>query len=362
MRSIPSIIQTLRDGTAPPASPGLTCLSIDVEEYFHAETFARHVSPFEWPRMERRVRAPLERLALLFERHNRKATFFVLGWTVAHLKPLLRQLAEAGHEIACHGDRHAHLSRMTPRALRGDLRRARAKIEDAVGVRPTGYRAPTFSITRRTAWALDVLIEEGFAYDASIFPIRHDRYGVPDAPVTPFWAVAPSGARLLELPPLTMKLGPLRIPVGGGGYLRLLPGWLQRACVARQRRGGRPAVLYVHPWELDPNQPVLPGGRVARWRHRVGLRTTEGKIERLLAAFESVTMNALADRVRRAALPEYALARTRGADQALRLPRPSSMPAVRPAARAPQTAAPRPTPRSVVFQTGPAESDRQSGS
>ncbi len=372
MRPIPGTAATANDAgqarCAADARCGPLCLTVDVEEYFHAETFARRVSPLDWPHIQRRAREPLERIADMLDRHDRRATFFVLGWTVRGLKPMLRRLVEAGHEIACHGDRHAHLSRMTPRAMRSDLRRARAKIEDAVGVRPVGYRAPTFSITRRTAWALDLLLEEGFEYDASVFPVRHDRYGVPDAPLTPFEAIAPGGGRILEIPPLTARLGPLRVPVGGGGYLRLLPGGVLRRCIARRRRRGEPAVVYVHPWELDPHQPRLPGGPLSRWRHRVGLRTTERKLERLLQEFDTVTMRDLAhDVCRRGDLPRYAFAPTR-AGTAMRLPSPgdrsptSLTPATDRPPRRPPPAAPRPIRHTAASPTAPAESDRRSGS
>lgn len=273
--------------TAPAAAPAasLSCLSIDVEEHFQCEVFAGCVRPEDWGRHERRVRPYVERLAVLLERYDSRGTFFVLGWTVDYLAPLLRNLAARGHEIACHGDAHQHLARLSPQLLREDLRRARGRLEDIVGVRPAGYRAPTFSVTHATAWALDEIIAAGFEYDASIFPIHHDRYGVPDAPASPFWAVAPSGARILEFPPLTLNARLLRIPVGGGGYLRLLPGFVVRRCLAVRVRRGEPAMLYVHPWELDAGQPRLPAGRLAQWRHRVNLATTEAKIDRLLRAF-----------------------------------------------------------------------------
>lgn len=263
----------------------LSCLSIDVEEYFHCEVFARCVPRDAWATLERRTRPSLERLAALLGRYEARATFFVLGWTVNYLKPLLRELVQAGHEIACHGDAHQHLARLNPQDLREDLRRARGLLEDALGVRLAGYRAPTFSVTRRTAWALDVIIAEAFEYDASVFPIRHDRYGVPNAPVGPFWAVAPSGRRILEFPPLTLDTPLARLPVGGGGYLRLLPGFVVRRCVAARQRRGEPVMLYVHPWELDPGQPRFPIGALSQWRHRVNLHTTERKLERLLQAF-----------------------------------------------------------------------------
>lgn len=287
----------------------LNCMTIDVEEYFHAEAFSGCLPREDWDDCERRASPFVERIAELLERYRAPATFFVLGWMAERMGPLLRRLHAQGHEIACHGDQHDHLSRMTAQSLRDDLKRSCARIEDAVGLRPVGYRAPTFSVTRQTAWALDVIIEHGFQYDASIFPIRHDRYGVPNAPTVPFWAVAPSGARILELPPLTIDCGALRVPVGGGGYLRLLPGAvLRRSILARQRRA-EPTVVYFHPWEMDPEQPRMKVGALSQWRHRVNMSTTEPKIERLLSEFRYVTMRQLAERVRKdAALPAYNVA------------------------------------------------------
>ena len=263
----------------------LNCLSIDVEEYFQCEVFAGCVARADWEQMQRRCEPGLERLAELLSEHRSRATFFVLGWTVEHLTPLLRELLRQGHEIACHGDGHEHLARLGPAALRDDLRRARGRIEDALGISPRGYRAPTFSVTRATAWALDVIIEQGFEYDSSIFPIHHDRYGVPDAPTDPFWAVGPSRARILEFPPLTMDLHVARLPVGGGGYLRLLPGGVLRRCIAARQHRGRSAMVYVHPWELDVQQPRMPVGFLSQWRHRVNLHTTAGKLEALMRVF-----------------------------------------------------------------------------
>jgi len=285
------------------------CLTIDVEEYFDCEVFRNCVASADRAGFERRAAPCLERLAEMLSHAGSRGTFFVLGQTVGYLAPLLRQLIRAGHEIACHGDQHEHLARLDPQRLRVDLRRARARIEDALGVAPRGYRAPTFSVTRRTAWALDVIAEEGFSYDASIFPIRHDRYGVADAPTAPFWALSPAGTRVLEFPPLVLTLGVLRMPVGGGGYLRLLPTGLVRRCLAGRQRRGRPALLYVHPWELDPHQPKLPVGRLAQWRHRVNLHRTAQKLESLLRDFRFDTATAVLQRVlAHGALPVFSLA------------------------------------------------------
>lgn len=293
----------------------LLAFSVDVEEYYHAETFYRTVPRTQWPELPRRAAPCLERLAGLLERSECRATFFVLGDTLPQLGPLLTEFARRGHELACHGYGHDHLERLTPAMFRTDVRRARDALQQHTGVTPRGYRAPTFSITARTAWALDVLLDEGFSYDASIFPIRHDRYGVPTAPATPFQAIAPSGRELLEFPPLTQawpaaQHALLRLPLGGGGYLRLLPvGWIMRA-LRRATRAGEPAVLYVHPWELDPGQPVLPHGRLARWRHRVNLGRTEAKLTRLFAACRFTTCARVLGGLRPETLPRFDLAGT----------------------------------------------------
>jgi polysaccharide deacetylase family protein (PEP-CTERM system associated) len=294
---------------APAAS--WNCLSVDVEEYFHCEAFAGAVRPEQWPQFPQRAAARLETIAELLDRHNSKATFFVLGWSARYLGSLLRELAARGHEIACHGYGHQHLARMTPQSLADDLCRAKNVIGNCIGVQPRGYRAPTFSVTARTAWALDVIAEAGFEYDASIFPVWHDRYGVPDAPLTPFQAVAPGGARLLEFPPLTGRCCGGRIPLGGGGYMRLLPGWVLRRAVRQCAAQGRPVMLYLHPWELDAEQPELPAGVLTRWRHRVNLHTTAAKLEALLKSFTFETASAvLSDYTSRRELPVYSFTPT----------------------------------------------------
>jgi polysaccharide deacetylase family protein (PEP-CTERM system associated) len=272
----------------------LQALSIDVEEYFHAEVFARQVQPADWQNYPRRAAAALERLAALLARSESKATFFVLTWGIEAWAPLLRHLASQGHEIACHGHAHQHLSRLSPADLRADLARSRGLIEDHIGARPAGYRAPTFSVMHQTAWALDTVIDAGFEYDASIFPIRHDRYGVPGAPATPFHAISPSGRSIVEVPPLTLGGGAARLPLGGGGYLRLLPVQAFEYALRWRRFRGQPAVLYLHPWELDPQQPRLPAGRLATWRHRVNLAGTERKLAHLLTRFRFDTVQRVA--------------------------------------------------------------------
>ncbi len=292
-----------------PSPVTLNCFTVDVEEYFHCEVFAGSIRRDDWPHLACRSHAALDWLNERLAATGNHATFFVLGWSVRYLAGRLRELVAAGHELACHGHGHVHLSRLNPQELREDLRRARGTIEDATGVSPRGYRAPTFSITRGTAWALDVLLEAGFKYDSSIFPVYHDRYGVPGAPDGPFLALTPAGGQILEFPPLTVGLhSRLRLPVGGGGYLRLLPGWFVRSCIARRQRWGEPTMLYIHPWELDPDQPRIAVGRLAQWRHRVGLRTTARKLDALLNGFRFETAARVLAEVRlRRELPAFAL-------------------------------------------------------
>jgi len=276
---------TGRTDVAPPCAPGAHLLSVDVEEYFQVEAAAQCVDPGRWHAFDKRLEPSLERILRLLDERRASATFFVLGWVARNEPALVRRIAEAGHEIASHGMAHAMLGRLGPDAFGAELDESRSRLQDLSGQPVVGYRAPTFSITHDTAWALDVLAERGFRYDSSVFPVRHDRYGVPDAPTGPHHAVGPDGGRILEIPPVTLRLLGHNLPVGGGGYLRLLPVRILGRCLARLGAQGRPGMVYVHPWELDPDQPRLPMGRLACWRHRVALRRTETKLRWLLGRF-----------------------------------------------------------------------------
>jgi polysaccharide deacetylase family protein (PEP-CTERM system associated) len=215
------------------------------------------------------------------------ATFFVLGWVAERDAGLVRLIQAAGHEIACHGYAHRLIYGMSREAFRADVRRAKDAIADAVGAPVLGYRAPTFSVVRETLWALDVLGEEGFRYDSSIFPIHHDRYGMPAAPRFPHRVPLTGGAELVEFPITTLAVAGQRLPFSGGGYFRLLPYAVVRAALRRvNRRERMPAIVYLHPWELDPAQPRLPIRGLSRTRHYVNLGRTARKLDRLLADFE----------------------------------------------------------------------------
>ncbi len=261
-------------------------LTFDVEEYFHAEGFAGLVRPDDWGRFEPRVVDSTARVLDILERHGVSATFFVLGWVADRHPGLVREIRARGHEVACHGYAHRLIHGMDRHALRADVRRAKRAIERAAAGPVVGYRAPTFSVVRKTLWALEVLAEEGFRYDSSIFPIHHDRYGIPDAPRFPHRVPLPAGGELVEFPITTVRLAGQHLPFCGGGYFRLAPYPLIRAALRRvNEREGMPAMVYLHPWEIDPEQPRLPVRGLTRFRHYVNLRHTARKLDRLLGEF-----------------------------------------------------------------------------
>lgn len=257
-------------------------LTFDVEEYFHAEAFARVLRPEEWPTLESRVTRSTERLLDILDRERVRATFFVLGWVAERHPGLVREIASLGHEIACHGYGHRMIQHLSRPDFERDVTRAKRALEDAVGRPVLGYRAPTFSIMRETLWSLDVLIEAGFRYDSSIFPVVHDRYGIPDAPRFPHRLKAPSGGEITEFPMSTMTVLGRRLPVAGGGYFRLFPYRVTRRAIARINGERQPAMVYLHPWEFDPDQPRLPVGPLTRFRHLVNVGKTESRLRRLL--------------------------------------------------------------------------------
>ena len=261
-------------------------LTFDVEEYFHAEAFAGLVPRSQWTTLESRVVTATTRLLELLSDAATSATFFVLGWVAERQPALVRAIQAQGHEVACHGYAHQMITRMTRSEFTEDLRRAKSVIEDATGATVIGYRAATFSVVHETLWSLDVLAEAGFHYDSSIFPIVHDRYGIPDAPRFPHRVATASGRAITEFPLSTLGGRRWRVPVAGGGYFRLLPyavtAWALRRLNGRE---GQPAMVYLHPWEIDPGQPRLPVSGLTYARHSVNIRTTEAKLRRLMREF-----------------------------------------------------------------------------
>jgi polysaccharide deacetylase family protein (PEP-CTERM system associated) len=232
------------------------------------------------------VAAGTQRLLDILDRHRTRATFFVVGWVAERQRALVREIADRGHEVACHSYAHRVIYGMDRDTFRADVRRAKQAIEDAAGRRLLGYRAPTFSVVRTSLWALDVLAEEGFGYDSSIFPIHHDRYGIPDAPRVPHRVPLAGGGEISEFPLTTIRVAGQRLPLCGGGYFRLAPYPVIRAGLRHvNRREGKPAIVYLHSWEVDPEQPRLPASRLTRFRHYVNLAATAAKLERLLGDF-----------------------------------------------------------------------------
>lgn len=258
-------------------------LSVDVEDYFQVSALAPHIPRGDWDRMPCRVERNVERILELLEAAGAQATFFTLGWIAERYPALVTRIAAAGHEVASHGYGHQRASHMTRAGFCEDIRSAKAMLEDIVGAEVRGYRAPSFSIGRANLWAFDCLAEAGYRYSSSVYPIRHDHYGMPDASRFPFEPVP----GLLEIPLTTARIAGMNFPAAGGGYFRLLPYPVSRALIRRVNRvDRRPALFYFHPWELDPGQPRIPGTRPkARFRHYVNLHRTEGRLRRLLADF-----------------------------------------------------------------------------
>jgi polysaccharide deacetylase family protein (PEP-CTERM system associated) len=260
--------------------------TVDVEDFFQVSAFERDIARSTWNDLPSRVVQSTHRLLELLGRHQVQGTFFILGFVARRFPGLVRQIQAAGHEIGSHSYWHRLIYSQTAEQFRADLRQSKAVLEDAIGVPVTTFRAPSFSITRRSLWALEVLVEEGFQSDSSVFPTHHDRYGIPGAQPTIHTLHTPSGP-LVEFPPSIARYGRLALPVGGGGYFRLYPYSLSRMLLGRiARREQRPFMFYVHPWEIDPDQPRLQAGsRLSRFRHYVNLSSTERKLDRLLRDF-----------------------------------------------------------------------------
>lgn len=264
----------------------VNAMSVDVEEHFQVHAFARVVGRDDWPSHESRVERNTDRVLSIFADQGIKSTFFVLGWVAERHPALIQRIVQQGHELASHGYCHIRADRQEPEAFREDIRRTKGLLEDAGGMRVNGYRAASFSINRSNWWAFDVLAEEGYRYSSSVFPVHHDQYGVPDAPRDPFAPSAKSPG-LLELPMSTVRVFGQNLPCSGGGYFRMFPYAAFSMAVRRlNRTEHRPCMFYFHPWEIDPDQPRIPGaGFKSNLRHYTNLDRMEGKLRRLLREF-----------------------------------------------------------------------------
>ena len=271
-------------------------LSVDVEDWFQVGAFERTIGRADWDGLTHRVERNTDAVLALFDEAGVKGTFFILGWVAERYPALIGRIAANGHEVASHGYDHARVFTFAPEDWRADLRKARAILEDVSGQAVTGYRAPSFSIDTRTPWAHPILAEEGYAYSSSVAPVAHDHYGWPDSPRFAWRPVA--GSALIELPITTAKFGGRTLAAGGGGFFRLLPYGFSRWAIRQvNRQAGQSAILYFHPWEIDPDQPrVADAPLKSRLRHYTNLRAMAPKLRRLVRDFQWGRVDALAAR------------------------------------------------------------------
>jgi polysaccharide deacetylase family protein (PEP-CTERM system associated) len=266
-------------------------LTVDVEDYFQVAAFEKVIAPESWHSYECRVEANTRAILRLFAGHDVKATFFIVGWIAERYPQLVQEIDAQGHEIGCHSYKHRKIYDLSPEEFREDTRQAKDILEQQTGKPVNGYRAPSYSITGKSLWALDILAELGFQYDSSIFPVYHDNYGIPDAPRYPYRL---EQQNMMEYPISTVKIFGQNIPIAGGGYFRFFPYWFTRKALARiNTTEGQPFIFYFHPWELDPAQPRIQGaGARSRFRHYLNLDKTSKRLERLLQDFSFHPINA----------------------------------------------------------------------
>lgn len=282
-------------------------MSIDVEDYYQVSAFETLIDRADWDKWPSRVEDNTARLLRFYDERDIQATFFVLGAVADQYPQIVRDIAAAGHEVACHGFSHRLIYNQSQEVFRDETLRSKHLLQDLSGQPVNGYRAASYSITRDSLWALDILAEAGFTYDSSIFPVYHDRYGIPDAPREVHVAETASGNRLTEIPMSTTRLGKLRIPIAGGGYFRLYPYWLTRWLWRKAiKQTHSSQVFYLHPWEIDPDQPVVENApATTKLRHYMNLGRCEQRLDRLSRDFPFTTMQSLVDDTDIESLPVY---------------------------------------------------------
>jgi polysaccharide deacetylase family protein (PEP-CTERM system associated) len=276
-------------------SNGRCAMTVDVEDYYHVSAFEKNIKPGEWSDLPSRVERNTRELLDLFAEQNVKSTFFVLGWVAEHYPALVREIHEAGHEIASHGYSHQLIYNQTPEVFREETTRSKAILEDLIQTPVRGYRGSSYSITKRSLWALDILAEHGFSWDSSIFPVRHDRYGIPNSPVQPYKIRLEGDRELVEFPLTTARFAGLNLPAAGGGYFRLYPYWLSRHLLKKACHD-KPGIFYLHPWEIDPDQPRVAGASLlSRFRHYNNLTACMPRLRALIADFQFGTVSSILD-------------------------------------------------------------------
>jgi len=274
--------------------PAITnALTVDVEDYFQVSAFAENVKTSEWDNHESRVQGNTSRILDLFEKYSHKATFFVLGWVAERYPEIVKEIQSAGHEVACHGYSHQLIYNQTPALFKEETIKAKKILEDIIQRPVIGYRAASYSITSKSLWALDILAEAGFIYDSSIFPVRHDRYGIPGAEDKPHILATPAGHKLVEFPITTKPILGYRLPIGGGGYFRIYPYPFSRMALKSINSKSQPFIFYLHPWEVDPGQPRIETNWLSRFRHYNNLEKCEQRLESLLQDFRFSTVEAV---------------------------------------------------------------------
>lgn len=281
-------------------------LTIDVEDYFHANGLQGDIGRADWDSMPGRVEHNTRRLLATLDGYDVRATFFILGWVAARYRALVREIHAAGHEVASHGWNHELVYDQTPEEFEQDVRRAKGFLEDLTGAPVHGYRAPSFSIVPRSWWALEILAQTGHIYDSSVYPVHRKRYGVPGAraDIHTILDAGTHGPGLLEVPPPSIPMLGRNWPVAGGGYFRFYPLWVTRAALRRMNgHHKRPGVVYLHPWEIDPDQPRLPAAAIDGWRHYLNLDRTARRLAALLQEFEFLPIAELLDLPRTTARP-----------------------------------------------------------
>ncbi|HEX7050790.1 MAG TPA: XrtA system polysaccharide deacetylase [Longimicrobiales bacterium] len=281
---VPVDVQVSGKGEMKPHDAVSHHFTVDVEEYFQVSAFERWIPRTQWDRLESRVVESTMRVFELLAAHGARATLFILGWVAERHPSLVRELAAAGHEIASHGWDHRRVTQQEPAEFRASVRRSKELLESLAGAPVLGFRAPSFSIVPGREWALDILVEEGYLYDSSLFPVRRPGYGYAGAARDPHWLERPAG-RLAEVPPATLRRWGANLPAGGGAYLRLLPYALVRSALGDYERRGVPGTFYIHPWELDPDQPRIDVPLLTRVRHYGGLARTASRVRALLREF-----------------------------------------------------------------------------
>jgi len=272
-------------------------LTVDVEDYFQVSAFSSNIERSAWDTCESRVEANTRKVLQLFDQFDYKATFFILGWVAERYPQIVENIYEKGHEVACHGYSHQLIYNQSQKKFADETVKAKKILEDITQTPVLGYRAASYSITQKSMWALDILVDSGFTYDSSIFPVHHDRYGIPGAEDKPHQLTTPSGQRLVEFPISTKSYFGYRLPVGGGGYFRIYPYAFSRMALKSINQNlRRPFIFYLHPWEVDPDQPRIESSWLSRFRHYNNLEKCEARLTKLLSDFQfSTVLQVLSD-------------------------------------------------------------------